>query len=142
MRRIKFSFKPEKKGLKKFLGELEEKILNVLWEGKKLTGREVFEKVSKEKKVAYTTVLTVLQRMVKKGLVDKKKKDEIYLYSATLDKEEFTKYIYERVLKGVLDFSESATIAFLIDILSDYDPKTLEQLSSIIEKKKKELRKK
>jgi len=142
MKNIKFSFQPEKKGLNKFLGELEKKILDVLWEKKESTGREVFEKVSKEKKVAYTTVLTVLQRLVKKGLVSKEKKGEIYSYQPTLSKDDFTKYIYKQIIKGIMDFSKSTTFSSFVEILSEYDSESLELLASIIEKKKSELREK
>ncbi|MFQ6082053.1 MAG: BlaI/MecI/CopY family transcriptional regulator [Candidatus Aminicenantia bacterium] len=137
---IKFSFKPEKKGFNQLLGKLEEKILLVLWQEKEVTGREIFEKISQEKKIAYTTVLTVLDRLVKKGLVIKDKKGEVYSYRAAFNKNEFTDYISQQILRGVFDLSERATFSSFVEILSEFDPQRLDLLSSIINRKKRELK--
>lgn len=58
--------------------ELE--ILDVLWERKKATVREVFETISRRRPTTYTTVLKFMQIMQEKGLVvrDEKKKAHVY----------------------------------------------------------------
>ena len=58
--------------------ELE--ILDVLWELKKATVREVFEEISKRKATTYTTVLKFLQIMQEKGLVMRDIKEKAHVY--------------------------------------------------------------
>ena len=63
-------------------GDLEQKILSILYEHKKpLIPSEVLELVeSKHKKLAYTTVMTVLQRLYKKGILDRENQGHAYAY--------------------------------------------------------------
>src|SRR5688572_1269486 len=58
--------------------ELE--ILDVLWELKKATVREVFEAISKRKSTTYTTVLKFMQIMQEKGLVVRDIKERAHVY--------------------------------------------------------------
>ena len=58
--------------------ELE--ILNILWERKKATVREVFEEISKRKATTYTTVLKFMQIMQEKGLVVRDVKEKAHVY--------------------------------------------------------------
>ena len=58
--------------------ELE--ILDVLWERKKATVREVFETINKRRPTTYTTVLKFLQIMQEKGLVVRDEKEKAHVY--------------------------------------------------------------
>jgi BlaI family penicillinase repressor len=58
--------------------ELE--ILDVLWERKKATVREVFEEIGKRKSTTYTTVLKFMQIMQEKGLVVRDVKEKAHVY--------------------------------------------------------------
>ena len=58
--------------------ELE--ILDILWDRKKATVREVFEELSSRKSTTYTTVLKFMQIMQAKGLVIRDEKDKAHVY--------------------------------------------------------------
>jgi len=58
--------------------ELE--ILDILWECKKATVREVFEELCKRKATTYTTVLKTMQIMQEKGLVVRDEKERAHVY--------------------------------------------------------------
>ena len=58
--------------------ELE--ILDVLWDRKKATVREVFEEIEKRKPTRYTTILKLMQIMQAKGLVVRDEKDKAHVY--------------------------------------------------------------
>lgn len=58
--------------------ELE--ILDILWERKKATVREVFEDIGKRKPATYTTVLKIMQIMQEKGLVMRDKSAKAHVY--------------------------------------------------------------
>ncbi|HHD11527.1 MAG TPA: hypothetical protein ENK42_03720 [Deltaproteobacteria bacterium] len=124
------------------LGPLEGVIMEVLWKKGGLTGREVYKEVLRAKKVAYTTVLTVLERLVNKGLVKKEKGEEGYIFSALYSKGEFEGFVAREVLKGVLELSQSTAIVNFVDLLAEEDPKELERLKRLVEEKSRELGKK
>ena len=69
--------------------ELE--ILNILWEKKSATVREVYEVVNSTKPVAYTTVLKLMQIMTDKGLVSRSEQGKAHLYQAEFSQDETQK---------------------------------------------------
>ena len=124
------------------LGPLERAIMDVLWRAGALTGRAIYQQVLGVKKVAYTTVLTVLERLVGKGLVKKEKREEGYIFSPLYSREEFEGLVARQVLKGVLELSQSTAIVNFVDILAEEDPEELERLKRLVEEKSRELGKK
>src|SRR3954470_15037874 len=73
------------------LGDLEREVMTQLWAaGEPLTVRQVHERLSAERGLAYTTVMTVLDRLAKKGVVTQQKADRAYRYTATQTREEMT----------------------------------------------------
>jgi len=70
------------------LGDLERAVMEHLWArqeagGGPLTVREVHGTVGARRELAYTTVMTVLDRLTRKGLVNQAREGRAYLYSAT-----------------------------------------------------------
>ena len=67
------------------LGSLEEAAMSVLWQAGPLSVREVNEKLS-AKSLAYTTVMTTLDRLYKKGLLGRSKLGFAYVYEPALSR--------------------------------------------------------
>ncbi len=82
MKRLTSSFKPHKAGLGRVLGDLERLVMDILWNRGEVTGREVLEEIEKERILAFTTILTVMDRLLKKGLI--KRKEGRYLCLCTV----------------------------------------------------------
>ena len=122
-------------------GELELSILKALWKAGELTGKEVWQKVKKERRVALTTVLTVLERLVNKGLIEKRKAEGLFIYRALIGAEEFTRGVSERLIRDYMDVAGTSLVTGFVDALESADPEFIERLSSFIEKKKKERKK-
>ncbi len=123
----------------KVLGHLEYRVLDVLWEKEKLSGREVFEEIAKSREIALTTVLTVLERLTKKGFVGKIKGADVFIFTPSLSRDEFARRVSGDAFKGISEISRSGVAASFIDVLANIDLKELERLSVLIETKKKEL---
>jgi predicted transcriptional regulator len=136
------NFRLGRKGLGRTFGDIERAIMDLLWSRSRITGKEVFKSLSQEREIALTTVLTVLERLVKKGLVNKKKGDIAYLFSPACTRDEFTEGVSQEVLKGVFEISGGSATASFVDILADTDPDELDRLSLLIKQKKEELEKK
>jgi len=83
---------------KKLLGELEQKIMLILWESSEpLKPVQVKDKLNSQH--AYTTVMTVLKRLTDKNLLKRKLKSKAYFYSPKKDKKIFV----ENRLGGFFD---------------------------------------
>lgn len=81
------------------LGQLEAAVMQRLWDwGRPASVREVLEDLTKERPLAYTTVMTVLDNLHGKGLVSREKDGRAYLYSAVFTREEHTAGLLEQVL--------------------------------------------
>ncbi len=135
------NFRFTDKGLGKVLGHLEQDIMNVLWAREGATGKEVLVEIRRSRKIAITTVLTVLERLTKKGLVEKAKGESVYIFKPVYTKDEFTREVSQAVLEGVLELWSGPAVASFVDILAQKDPKELDRLSRIISTKKLELEK-
>lgn len=134
--------KKQKDGSNKILGKLEQEILDSLWEKGGLSGKEIHGSIKNSREVALTTVLTVIERLVKKGIVLKDKAKGIYVYKPAFSKDEFAKEFSQEIFRDIFEISASGAAASFIDLLADTDPAELETLSGLIEAKKKELERK
>jgi len=132
------AFKPGNPGIHQVLGELEGDVMKILWKANHgLTGRDVLGKFTGKKKIAYTTILTVLDRLVNKGLVRKQKSiANTYLYEPTISEEEFKKEVSRAVLKGVLELSGSGAVTTFVNLLEGIDPSAIQKLEEILQNKK------
>jgi len=133
------SFRPGREGIHQVLGDLESGIMETLWISVNgLTGRQLCESLQKKKHLAYTTVLTVIDRLVNKGLIKKgKNPDNAYLYTAAIDKEKFTKEISDAVVKGLMEFSGKSALAAFVNVLELEDPDTIWKLEKLLKERKK-----
>ena len=132
----------QNKGLHQVLGHLEQDLLNYLWESDEATGRQIFDAVSLKRQNAYHTILTVLNRMVKKGLLGKKKKAGVFHFSAVLSREEFKHLACQQAIKSALSISRSNAISAIVNLLSQDVPQSIEELEYAIEQKRHQLKEK
>ena len=85
----------------KKLGDLELKVMAILWTSRKPLGvAGVSERLQGERLLAYTTVMTVLVNLFKKGVVDRAKQGKAYLYWAKEGQEKLANGLFERLLRG------------------------------------------
>lgn len=122
----------------KLLGESEEEILEALWAGGALTGRELYERVRLERSLAYTTVLTVLDRMVRKGLV-RKERGERFQFRAAFTREELAWRFSRELLPEIVGLSASSAMAGFMDVLAETDPSQIDKLAMLLERKRKQI---
>lgn len=120
------------------LGELESAILGVLWDSAdKLPVRRVHECLEREQALAYTTVLTVLDRLFDKGLVAREKDGKAFVYWPMLTREA---YLGERAARMLTELEvpvqRDVLMAFL-DSAEHADPAVLDELSALIQARRR-----
>jgi len=123
------------------LGKLEQQVLNEAWRRGELSVREVF--VNFEEKIAYTTLMTTLDRLYKKKLLERRKDGRAFLYSPAVSQAEFEHGIREDVIDGLLGHGAEAiepVLACIVDTVSERDRELLDELDRLVKEKKRQLR--
>ena len=97
----------------KSLGELEQQIMDILWECKSCSARDILIILKKNRNLAYTTVATILQRLYDKGLLKRIENKSGYIYSPKVTKESYSKNIAQTFLKKFISsFGNTAIASF------------------------------
>ena len=97
----------------KSLGELEKEVMDILWEHRQCSARDVLTKLEKKRKLAYTTVATILQRLSKKGFLARREDKLGNIYIPKLSKESYSRNIAQSFLKKFINsFGDTAIASF------------------------------
>ena len=118
------------------LGELEERLMSILWEDSPLSVREVCTRV-KRSKLAYTTVMTTLDRLHKKGLLARTKQGNAFLYLPALDRAEYQRRVVEAALGPMFEEGASPVLAAFVDVAAKVDEGNLARLERLIAEHKR-----
>ncbi len=98
------------------LGEAELAVLRVLWDFGPQTVREVMEHLHERgRKVAYTTVLTFLTRLLQKGVVASNKTDLAHVYRAKASRESVTRSRVRELLEQLYDGAAGPVVMHLVE---------------------------
>jgi predicted transcriptional regulator len=120
------------KGIEKLLGELELAIMQIVWKHKTVTVRDVLEALVEQRPLAYTTVMTVMGRLVDKGMLVADKQNKSYNYRAVRTPEELESHTVNQVVQGLLtDFSGDLIVRQFVEQLSVADPAQLARLAEL-----------
>jgi BlaI family transcriptional regulator, penicillinase repressor len=121
------------------LGPLEQKMLEELWARDSATVRELAEDQRQE--LAYTTLMTTLDRLFKKGLLTRSEEGRAFRYAPRFSREEMSRQAAGQALHQLLDANPSSSLplSFLVEILSERDAQLLEDLQKLVERKRREL---
>ena len=126
-------------GLAKVLGDLESRVMHVMWSmDRPASAREVHDRVVEQHSVALPTVVTVLNKLVSKGLLHREKRDDLLHYEARLTESEFRDQVSHRVISGILSLGPHAVTSSLVDVLAERDPEQLAELARLIERRLRE----
>lgn len=96
------SFRFNQTGLRKFLGDLECEIMELVWKkaNPTVTVRDIYENLRQQRQIAYTTVMTTMVRLAEKGLLRIVDKAGLAnCYAPEQSREQFVKSAVERVLQ-------------------------------------------
>ena len=121
-------------GLAKVLGDLEARVLQVIWAlGAPAPARVVHARVVEEHPVAPLTVITVLNKLVDKRILTRHKEQELYHYAARLSQDAFVAMACRRVVEGILSFEPAKVAACVVDVLAEREPAHLDALAQLVQ---------
>ncbi len=136
-------FKPKKidlsaKGFHKVFGELEANIMEIIWDEGEASIKEVRDKLQKRyKNLSFNAVMTVMNRLVDKGVLKKQSQKKVSIYSAKIDKKQLSKIMARDMIGAIFRDPQIFSALNFADLASDLDKKSLEKLQQFLLSNKK-----
>lgn len=118
------------------LGDLETAIMQIIWQRDEVTVREVWQALHPTRPLAYTTVMTVMSRLVPKGVLSVRKQGKTDYYRATGTREEIVARQAQRAVHNVLATFGDVALAEFLRELQTIDPERLALLRDFIDKER------
>jgi predicted transcriptional regulator len=97
------------------LTDLELEIMKVVWGLQTATVRDVYEELQKRRKIAYTTVMTMMRILEQKGHLKKSQRDRAYLYRPAKPKKEVVKKMVQEFVARVFNGSAEPLLVHLVE---------------------------
>lgn len=96
------------------LGETEMEVLHHVWELGEASVAEVRERILKNRKVAYTTIMTVMKNLADKGFLKYRKQGITYIYSAAIDPSDVRYNLVDGIVDKVFHGSAKDLVQTLV----------------------------
>jgi predicted transcriptional regulator len=131
-----WGFKSSQEILDNGLGALERDVMAIAWNEEEISVRTACEQLGSS--VAYTTVMTTMDRLFKKGLLARRKAGRAFLYRATATRREIEGAVAAELVQNLFRGSEPLPIlSSLVDAVSDRDRALLDELERLIREKRR-----
>ena len=122
------------------LGSLESELMEHIW----LLGETSVRDLHREfaARLAYTTVMTTLDRLYKKGLLARRRVGKAYVYAATLQEKDYRARAAQHLINLALHDGRHrhAVLSCFVDAVSEADQNMLRQLDQLVKAKRRALR--
>ena len=133
------NFKYEGSGLNRFFGPLEAKIMEILWTNSlEMTIKDVQQKLDQAKVINFNTVMTVMNRLVDKGILQKKSVVRSFKYKPVVTRDEFMETQSKELTFDLIEEFGSLAVTHMVDALDKVDPDLLDKLEQKIKDIKKD----
>ena len=122
------------------LGKLERQVLDETWQRREVSVRDIY--LAFGERIAYTTLMTTLDRLFKKNILTRRKDGRAFLYAPAVSPDEFEQGIREDVIEGLLGHGSDVqpVLACIVDTVSERDRELLDELDRLIKEKRRELK--
>ncbi len=117
------------------LGELESSVMKVIWARSPMTAREVCDRLTGPKERAYTTIMTTMDRLHRKGLLSREKAGLAWVYTPTLDRKAHEKSLADQLANRILSSHGDAGLVAFVEAVTDAS--MLERLATLIRRHRK-----
>jgi predicted transcriptional regulator len=122
------------------LGRLETELMERAWARGEISVRDLHQEVGG--RLAYTTLMTTMDRLYKKGLLQRRKDGKAYIYSPAMSEREYQESLTQHLFGMMLSDSHNsnAVLSRFVDAVSEADSKMLNELEQIVKAKRRNLR--
>lgn len=132
-------FRRKSSGAAAIFGALELRVMEALWQ--RDTPVSVRDLVNDFDGTAYTTLMTTLDRLHRKGVLDREKSGRAFVYRPRYTREELESGMAVRAIESLLDRSSAEPVlSYFIDEVSRRDARLLDELERLVHEKRREQR--
>jgi predicted transcriptional regulator len=122
------------------LGSLESEVMDIVWHRGESSVNDVSSNLKRP--LAYTTVMTTLDRLFKKGILDRRKSERAFIYSARFSRREWDRkqtgdFVAEFLARPKA--TGQLLISCLVEAVGDRDRALLDELERSIRERRREL---
>jgi BlaI family transcriptional regulator, penicillinase repressor len=123
------------KAAKNVLTNQELEIMKIVWSRESSTVRDVYEELLTRRKIAYTTVMTMMGTLEQKGHLRKSEQGRAYVYVAVEPQTKVVGNMVQEFVKRVFNGSSRPLLVHLVETL-DGDADQLEEIQRLLRQKK------
>lgn len=116
--------------------DLEFAVLTLLWELSTASVRELHERLGIPAGNVYTTTAKVVDRLRDKGLIERRREGNAFVYSPTVDRREVERVRARQLVNRFLGPAPHTAMAALVEAVSDIDPQLLDEFERAIQNKR------
>jgi len=119
-------------GLAKVLGFLEAEVMEAIWAGGECSVRSVRESLKDKKQYSFNTIMTVMNRLVEKGLLSKRDADGSFAYRAAIARDAFLRDVTRSVVSAIVRDGSLFQAAGFAEAISECSEEEIAELKRII----------
>ncbi len=119
------------------LGMLEREVMEEVWRRGRVSVRDVHEAFGE--RAAYTTLMTTLDRLHRKRLLNRRKEGRAFVYTPRVTRTEFEHSVAKDVIDGLLGRDAEPVLACIVEAVSERNRELLDELDRLIKQKRGEL---
>jgi len=116
------------------LGSLEKEIMDIMWHECPCSVRDVCTKIQANREVAYTTIMTVMGRLVEKGVLCREKKGKAHVYRVCTSRKDMARFEIDNFFSTLFECYESDGVLALQEEVSKLSKEKQEVLRNIFQK--------
>jgi predicted transcriptional regulator len=129
---------PDPAQLQKRLGPLEWRVLEALWQ--RAEAASVRDLQPEFADIAYTTLMTTLDRLHRKGVLSREKQGRAFLYRPELSRPQFESARAADAFRVAVEGGGTLALSYFVQAVGDHDGELLDELETLVKAHRAELR--
>ena len=117
------------------LGPLEAEVMEIVWDRREATVRDVHRILSDKRSIAYTTVMTTMGRLTEKGILRRVEDQPAHHYFPLVSREQYASSTVKSVVDWLVNHFRDPAVAYFIDKVEEEDQAVIDSLREAIEQR-------
>lgn len=119
------------------LGDLEAAVMQYVWSEGGADVKQVHNALGVRRGITLNTVQSAMERLYRKGLLQREKVSHAYVYSPGCSREEYGGRVVENLLSGLMRGASDSMLSAFVDFAARSGQETLERLESLIDERRR-----
>lgn len=117
------------------LGPLEAEVMEIVWERREATVRDVHRALSDKRSIAYTTVMTTMGRLTEKRILRRVEDQPAHHYFPLVSREQYATSTVKSVVDWLVNHFRDPAVAYFIDKVEEEDQAVIDSLREAIQQR-------